>query len=153
MARTTRINEAGWRRFTDTVGRRAVGVGERLASSMRSKTPVRRGHRSFDTSPGPLGGTLRDSITYAVIVDGRVVEHPASPGGQQLDQSVIAEAAAAVTDGVVVVCGTASGAATGRDGYGLWVNSGTSRMAARPFAEEAFDEVSPDVPAIIGGRG
>lgn len=148
----TRINEAGWRRFTDTVARRSVQVGEQLAASMRSKAPVRRGHRSFDTTPGPLGGTLRDSITYAVIRDGQVVEHPASPGGQQLDQQVIADAAAATSQGVVIVAGTASGQATGRgDGYGLWVNSGTSRMAPRPFAEEAFDEVSADAPRIIGG--
>jgi hypothetical protein len=144
----TRINPLGWDRFLDATGRRFSRVGVALQAAAAAKAPVRRGHRSFDTSPGPLGGTLRDSIAYAVILDGTVLEAPSSPGGgvlQGLEEH-------AVRDAIVVVCGTTTAQAVGGDGYGLWVNSGTSKMEPRPFMEEAFDEVSPQVPQLVSGR-
>lgn len=151
---TTRISEPAFDRFKRKLANDRFGIlGRQVAEAARRNAPVRRGHRSFDTSPGPLGGTLRDGITYLVAVEGEVVYAPASPNGPTLE--VTADARAAIEGGrdkVEVVIGTTTSETVNplngdaRD-YGYWVHEGTSRMPGRPFLVEGLNET--DVEAAV----
>lgn len=156
MAATTRtkINERAFGAFKRRLALDRFGMaGRKITEAARGNAPVRRGHRSYDVSSGPTGGTLRDGITYLVAVEGDVVYAPSSPNGTTLEET--ADARGAITGGrdtVEVVIGTTtaqtvnpiSGAA--RD-YGYWVHEGTARMPGRPFLTEALNEV--DVAAEV----
>lgn len=144
MART-RIIEQGFDELQRRYAERMGDLGRRLVALGRSKAPVRRGYRSYDTSPGPLGGTLRDSITHAVALEGQIIESPPDTNGagapswlgeefhggrDQLELIVYTNTAQSVNP----LTGTAHD-------YGLFVHEGTSRMPARPFLTEALAEV------------
>ena len=119
-------------------------LGRLLVERGRANAPVRRGYRSYDTSPGPIGGTLRGSITHAVALEGELLEAPADANGagapswlseelkggrDQLELIVYTNTAASVNP----ISGTAHD-------YGLFVHEGTTRMRARPFLTEAVQE-------------
>ena len=150
----TRINERAFDSFKQRLALDRFGMaGRKITEAARGNAPVRRGHRSFDSSPGPTGGTLRDGITYLVAVEGEVVYAPSSPNGTSLEET--ADARGAIVGGrdiVEVVIGTTTSqtvnpiSGDARD-YGYWVHEGTSRMAARPFLVEALNET--DVAAEV----
>ena len=151
MAQTqvrTRIVEGGFKELENVGARRLAGLGKSLVRRGRGYAPVRRGYRSFDESPGPIGGTLRGAITYAVAIEGRIVDAPTDAnganapgwlseelrGGRDIVELLVYTNTA---ESVNLVSGT-------KHDYGLWVHEGTTRMPGRPFLLEALQETDLD---------
>lgn len=121
-------------------------LGQTLVERGRAHAPVRRGYRTFDKSPGPVGGTLRDSITYAVADEGDLIDTPSDQNGAGAPAWLGSE----VTGGkdqieLIVYTNTEQSVnkvSGTRHDYGLFVHEGTSRMPARPFLTEALEETN-----------
>jgi hypothetical protein len=130
-----KIDQAGIRQLREAIAHGLANYGYVLESRAKDNAPVRGHHRSFAPG-GPTGGTLRRSIHSAVYLDGRKVSGPgADQNGRPLPDHP--------TDGgIVLVVGTNSG-------YGLFVETGTVRMAARPYLSSALMETRDQAPASI----
>lgn len=152
MARA-RLIESGFDQLLNVGARRLSALGKTLVDKGRANAPVRRGHRSFDTSPGPLGGTLRGSISYAVSVEGRIVDAPTDANGAQTPSWVQGELEGGREKVELLVFTNTAGTVNPLSGdahdYGLHVHEGTSRMPGRPFLTEALQETDLNG---LGGR-
>lgn len=153
MART-RIIESGFVELERVGARRLSGLGKSLVRRGREKAPVRRGYRSFDDSPGPLGGTLRGSITYAVAIEGQIVDAPTDANGAGAP-GWLSEELSAERDKIELLVYTNTGQSVNplsgtQHDYGLWVHEGTTRMPGRPFLLEALQET--DLDGLGGGE-
>lgn len=150
----TRIIESGFVELANVGARRLSGLGKSLVRRAQGHAPVRRGYRSYDDSPGPLGGTLRGSISYAVAKEGQIVDGPTDGNGAGTP-GWISEELSGARDTVELVVFTNTGetvnplSGTAHD-YGLWVHEGTSRMPGRPFLLEALQETDL---SDMGGPG
>ncbi len=122
-------------RLVEALGYGLLNFGFALETAAKGHTPVRGGFRSFDPD-GPVGGTLRRSEHTVACVDGkRISPRGDDDNGQPLPDYV-------PPAGAAVFVGTNSG-------YGLWVDRGTSKMAARPFLEEGLADVQGRAPELI----
>jgi hypothetical protein len=153
MPGRTRLIESGFVELERVGARRMSGLGKSLVRKGAANAPVRRGYRSYDESLGPLGGTLRGSISYAVAVDGRIVDGPTDGNGAGTP-GWIGEELEGRRDTVELVVFTNTGETVNplsgdAHDYGLWVHEGTSRMPGRPFLLEALQET--DLSNMGGG--
>jgi hypothetical protein len=144
MAQKARILEDGWLELKEVGARRLSGLGKGLTNRARQNAPVRRGYRSFDSSPGPLGGTLRAAITYAVAIDGKIVDSPGDLNGAQAPGWLPSEFKGGRDRCELIVYTNTAATVNPLSGtahdYGLHVHEGTTRMAGRPFLLEALQE-------------
>ena len=92
--------------------------GRAVETDWKRDAVVAGGHRS--TNPdGPVGGTFRRSILSVAYLDGQPLDRPSDDNGQ----------AAPAYQGHAAECGVFIGS---NCGYGLFVEAGTNKMAARP---------------------
>jgi len=130
-----RIREREFGQLEEAVAYGFVNLGLAGETAVKGHTPVRGGFRSFDPSQ-KVGGTLRRSIHFVVYLDGRRVSSKgADENGNEIPDYV-------PRMGIVLYIGTNSG-------YGFWVHDGTTRMTARPFLLEGWNDVKGQASALI----
>ena len=122
-------------RLKEAVAYGFVNLGLAGETAVKGFTPVAGGHRTFNPDQ-PIGGTLRRSIHCVVYLDGRRISpKSADENGEALPDYV-------PRMGIVLYIGT-------NTGYGFWVHEGTTRMAARPFVLEGWNEIKGQAPGLI----
>jgi hypothetical protein len=124
------------RQLVRALGYGLLNFGFALETAMKARTPVHGAFRSFVPGAKPIGGTLRRSEHTAAYVDGERISPRATDDNDRPLPDYVPGT------GAIVFVGTNSG-------YGLWVARGTSKMAARPFDQEALAEVGPRAGALV----
>jgi hypothetical protein len=131
MASSFRLVPEGRREVVEALGFGLLALGFALETASKAHAPVHGGFRSFDPGFSPIGGTLRRSIHSVAFVAGEEIGRHLDAEATETELPTYDE-----TPEAVVYVGTNSG-------YGLFVHEGTSRMAARPFFDEALAEIGP----------
>jgi len=135
---TVKLNEAGFRQLEEDVAYGLLNYGLRLEGALKGQAVVMGGHRSRNTVPTKagtprVGGTLRRSMHAVVYLNGQQLARRSLPG-EPPPPNYPTRAR------IQLYAGTNSG-------YGLYVDQGTSRMAARPMLIPAFLETKDQLEA------
>ena len=142
------INPAGIKAAREAAAYGLLNFGFAVETAWKADAVVRGGHRSFNTDltkagTPRVGGTFRRSIHTAGYLDGvRIGAGTASSPNSGEDENHAPVPSYAAGSGIVVCVGSNSG-------YGLFVELGTYKMAARPAGGPALLRLKGQAQSLV----